>query len=279
MSTLAGLACHRAGSGAPMLLLHGAGHRRQMWQPIIERLSGPFDVLAVDLPGFGESAALPSGQPPTPSRLADTLESVMNEAGWTTAHLVGNSLGGWLALELGARGRARSVTALMPAGLWRPGHGSDSRRHRALFAWWQALANLPGAPAAVRNPVLRTVALAGAFGRPWRIPPAIATGDVRNLRSSDMAGTMRALGGTRFTDGRGITVPLTVVLGSRDPLIRRRDLDLAQLPPHARVITLRGIGHVPTWDDPDAIASTITETVRSPSPNGSAATKRSTPRG
>ena len=262
MITLAGLACQRAGSGRPMMLLHGAGHRRQMWQPIVERLSGTFDVLTVDLPGFGESAPLPAGRQPTPSRLADTLESVMTEAGWTTAHLVGNSLGGWLALELSARRRASSVTALMPAGLWRPGHGSDSRRHRALFASWQALASLPGAAAAVRNPVVRTVALAGAFGRPWKIPPEIAAGDVRNLRSSDMAGTMSALGSSRFTNGAEITVPVTVALGSRDPLIRRRDLDPAQLPPQARVVTLRGIGHVPTWDDPDTIASIITDTTR-----------------
>src|SRR4051812_47823144 len=262
MTRPAGLKYQRAGTGQPMLLLHGIGHRRQMWQPVIDRLDDRFDMIAVDLPGFGESAALPMWQQPTSSRLADNLESLMNEVGWDTAHVVGNSLGGWLALELGRRRRARSVTALMPAGLWRPGHGSDSLRHRALFGWWQALARLPGSPVAARNRVVRTVALAGAFGRPWKIPPDVAAGDVRNLRSADMSRAMHALTGVRFTDGQTIAVPVTVTLGTRDPLIRRGDLDLAQLPPHTRLITLRGAGHVPTWDVPNAVASTIRETTQ-----------------
>jgi len=180
-----------------------------MWHPIIEQGAGEFDVIAVHLPGFGGSPPLPKTQEPTAGHIADVIEWSMNQVGWDTAHVVGNSLGGWLALELGVRRRARSVTALMPAGLWRPGHGSDSRRHRLLFGWWQALANSPGAVRAVRNPLLRTIALAG------------------------MQRTMRALAGTRLDRGATITVPVTVVLGSREPLIRRRDLDMAQLPPHA----------------------------------------------
>jgi len=240
-----------------MLLVHGIGHRRQMWRPVIDLLADRFDMIAVDLPGFGESAALPVHQQPTPTRLADSLESLMNDVGWDTAHVVGNSLGGWLALELGRRRRARSVTALMPAGLWRAGHGSESLRHRALFAWWRALAHLPGSVAAARHPAARAVALAGAFGRPWKIPAEVAAGDVRNLRACDISRTMRALNAVGFTDGQTITAPVTVALGGRDPLIRRRDLDLARLPPQTRLITLRGVGHVPTWDDPDAVASTI----------------------
>lgn len=149
-----------------------------MWHPIIEQGAGEFDVIAVHLPGFGGSPPLPKTQEPTAGHIADVIEWSMNQA-------------------------------LMPAGLWRPGHGSDSRRHRLLFGWWQALANSPGAVRAVRNPLLRTIALAG------------------------MQRTMRALAGTRLDRGATITVPVTVVLGSRDPLIRRRDLDTAQLPPHA----------------------------------------------
>jgi len=253
----------RVGGGEPLLLVHGIGHRRQMWDPIVARLRDSFDIVVVDLPGFGESPSLQTGEHPTALHIADLLESVMNDIGWDTAQVAGNSLGGWLALELAVRRRARSVTALMPAGLWRPGHDSESRKHRLLFAWWQALANVPGSPTATRNSFVRTLALAGAFGRPWKIPPEIASGDVVNLRSSDMSRTMRALAGTRLHDGRSITVPVTVLLGTRDPLIRRRDLDMAQLPPQARIATLTGVGHVPTWDDPDAVASIIAQTAAS----------------
>ena len=122
-----------------------------------------------------------------------------------------------------------------------------------MFTVWRALAHLPGAAGAVRNPVVRTLALAGAFGRPWKIPPDVAAGDVLNLRRCDMSRTMQALAGERFTGGQTMTAPLTVVLGGRDPLIRRRHLDLAQLPPQTAVIRLPGAGHVPTWDAPEAI--------------------------
>lgn len=48
----------------------------------------------------------------------DQIEQIMDQKGWETAHLVGNSLGGWIALGLALRGRARSVTAIAPAGGW-----------------------------------------------------------------------------------------------------------------------------------------------------------------
>jgi pimeloyl-ACP methyl ester carboxylesterase len=250
----------RAGTGEPMLLLHGIGHRRQMWQPVVDRLVDRFDIIAVDLPGFGQSPPVPPEQEPSPEHLADELEALIDASGWDTVHLVGNSLGAWLGLELARRGRARSVTALMPAGLWRRGHGSDSLRHRALFALWIGMARLPGSPSAIRNRIVRSIALAGAFGRPWRIPADVAADDAANLRRCDIKRTMHSVAGRRFPDGTAITAPVTVVLGTRDPLIRARDLDLAQLPIHTRVTTLPGVGHVPTWDDPDAVTATILAT-------------------
>jgi pimeloyl-ACP methyl ester carboxylesterase len=258
----------RTGAGTPMVLLHGIGHRRQLWQPVVDRLSDRFDLVAVDLPGFGESAPSTSADP-SPEWLAGRIESLMDSLGWPTAHLVGSSLGCWIALELARRGRARSVTALMPAGVWRPHHGSDSLRHRFLFGLWGLSVRIPGAALAVRNPIVRTIALAGLFSRPWRIPAGIAQGDAANLRDGDIRRTMRATLGRHFTGGQNIDVPLTIVLGTLDPLIRRRDLDLSQLPADLRLITMKGAGHVPTWGEPDAAAALIRATaaaVRHPSP-------------
>jgi pimeloyl-ACP methyl ester carboxylesterase len=247
----------REGSGPATVLIHGLGHRRQMWRPVVDLLADRFDMVAVDLPGFGESPACPLDEEPTPAWMADRVEATMDDLGWPTAHLVGNSLGGWVTLELARRGRARSVCALMPAGLWKPGRGSDSLRHRLLFGLWTNGVRLPGADTAIRNRVIRTIALAGLFGRPWRVPPDVASADAANLRDSDFARTMAATYGERFTGGHDIDVPVTVVFGGRDPLIRRRHTDLAQVPSTTRILHAPGLGHVPTWDDPSWVAATI----------------------
>ena len=108
---------HRGGAGEPLVLVHGIGHTWRGWRPMLPALERHFDVLAVDLPGFGHSPPLPAGQACTPEALADAVEAAMDAAGFETAHLAGNSLGGWIALILARRGRARTVTAISPAGL------------------------------------------------------------------------------------------------------------------------------------------------------------------
>jgi pimeloyl-ACP methyl ester carboxylesterase len=112
---------HRGGTGEPLVLVHGIGHTWRGWKPMLPLLEPRFDVLAVDLPGFGHSPPLPpDGVAPTVEALADAVESELDAAGFDTAHLAGNSLGGWIALELARRRRARTVTAISPFGLGLP---------------------------------------------------------------------------------------------------------------------------------------------------------------
>ncbi|MDI9897427.1 alpha/beta fold hydrolase [Rhodococcus sp. IEGM 1381] len=245
----------RTGRGAPMLLIHGIGHRHHMWDPVIPILAEHFDTVSIDLPGFGESE--PLGDAPSPARLADRVELLLDELGWSSAHLVGNSLGGWLSLELARRGRARSVCALMPAGLWRSTGGTARVRRQVLFSVWVNGSRLPGAASLMRRSMLRTVVLFGLFGRPWRIPSAVAADDARNLATCDFDRTMSALEGTRFDGGHEIDVPITVVFGGRDPLIRAAETDLGKLPSLVAVVAHKHLGHVPTWDDPDLVAAVI----------------------
>ncbi|WP_374198553.1 alpha/beta fold hydrolase [Rhodococcus sp. BP-241] len=174
-----------------MLLIHGIGHRHQMWDPVIPALADHFDTVAIDLPGFGESDPLGDGDAPTPARLADRVELVMDELGWDSAHLVGNSLGGWLSLELARRGRATSVCALMPAGLWRSTGGTARVRRQVLFSVWVHGSRVRGAGFLLRRPLLRTVALFGLVGRPWRIPSVVAADDARNLATCDSTARCR----------------------------------------------------------------------------------------
>ena len=109
----------RIGSGRPLVLLHALGLSRSAWDPVVPALSQHFDVIAVDLPGFGASAPLPAHVEPTPAALAEAVAALLAELGVTTAHVAGNSLGGWVALELAALRPVASLTLLAPAGLWR----------------------------------------------------------------------------------------------------------------------------------------------------------------
>jgi pimeloyl-ACP methyl ester carboxylesterase len=106
---------HRGGSGPPLVLLHGFLDTWRVWELVLPALEREHDVLAPTLAGH-------AGGPPLPEiaagALADAVERAMDGAGFATAHVAGNSLGGHVALQLAARGRARTVVAFAPAGGW-----------------------------------------------------------------------------------------------------------------------------------------------------------------
>ncbi|MGI9080653.1 MAG: alpha/beta fold hydrolase [Thermoleophilaceae bacterium] len=110
------LAYDRAGSGEPLVLVHPLGADRTAWEPVMQPLADEHDVLAVDMPGFGESAELAERVAATPEAIAGTILATLDSLGLAAAHVAGISLGGWVALELAKTGRALSVTAINPAG-------------------------------------------------------------------------------------------------------------------------------------------------------------------
>jgi pimeloyl-ACP methyl ester carboxylesterase len=118
-----GLAFERHGSGPPMVLLHGVGHRRQAWGAVLERLTPCRDVVLVDLPGHGESPPLRAAGRPVVEALLDEVLGLLDELELDRPHLAGNSLGGRLALEASVARRAATVTALP-----RPGSGAVTAR-------------------------------------------------------------------------------------------------------------------------------------------------------
>src|SRR5262249_17342622 len=111
---------HRAGSGEPLVLIHGIGSRWQMWEPVLPLLEGHRDVIALDLPGFAASPPPPSGTPAGLASLTRLVEDFLDRLGLERPHVAGNSMGGWIALELAKNGRVRSATALSPAGFHTP---------------------------------------------------------------------------------------------------------------------------------------------------------------
>src|ERR1044071_5169695 len=120
MSDLPDLVHDRRGSGEPLVLIHGIGHRRQIWDPIVDDLATRYEVITLDLAGFGQSPPLPPGRKYSMPNATEHLAQQFEKWGIEKPHVAGNSLGGAIALELGARGLVSSVTALSPAGFFGP---------------------------------------------------------------------------------------------------------------------------------------------------------------
>ena len=186
------LAFDRAGTGPVLVLLHPLGADRHVWAPVMERLTAERDVIAVDLPGFGESTALNGSGPPTPAALAAAVAEALPDEPY---HVAGNSLGGWVALELAAAGHARSVTAIAPAGLWPEPLAPKRGIARAL-----AKVMAPGLPALVRSPAGRRLALASTVAHAERVPPEAALRLVRAYADAPgFEAVNRAMRAGRFT--------------------------------------------------------------------------------
>jgi pimeloyl-ACP methyl ester carboxylesterase len=172
------LAFDRKGTGPPLVLLHGVGHRRQAWDAVAELLTPHRDLIIPDLPGHGESPPLQRNGQPVVQVLLDAVTGLLDDLGLTRPHLAGNSLGGRLALEAAAAGRAATVTALSPAGFFRG--PADITYARAVFRTMQAAGQLlrPVAPVLVDSSIGRGLVYGAIVSRPSRLTPEQARGDM-----------------------------------------------------------------------------------------------------
>jgi pimeloyl-ACP methyl ester carboxylesterase len=220
-----------------------------VWPALVARR----DTLAVDLPGFGDSPALPDDIAPTPAVLAGVVATVLSGLDIDRAHIVGNSLGGWIALELAKAGRALSVTALSPAGLWGApllarGAAARGRAHVVVRRLRPVL------PALLASRRVRRLALGHVIADPDRVPYAAALRIVRSYaRASAYDATNTAMRQSYFDGAEEIAVPVTLAFGERDRLVRPVRLPTVG----SRSLILRGCGHIPMWDDPDLVSRLI----------------------
>ncbi|WJS90404.1 alpha/beta fold hydrolase [Microbacterium testaceum] len=242
----------RRGSGRPLLLVHGLGAGWRSWTPILDELARHREVIAVDLPGFGETPPL-SGDVSI-ATLADSVADFIREQGLEGVSTVGQSMGGRIVLELARRGVGGDSVALDPGGFWSP-------RERAVFAATlrpsivlvRALRGV--LPALLSNPVGRTVLLAQLSARPWVLSRETVLPDVRGLADSPSVGAaMNALTKGPLQQGAPAgTVPgrVTIGWGRRDLVTVPKQADRAtHLFPDASLHWFERCGHFPQWDVP-----------------------------
>lgn len=226
----------------------------------MDRLAEHHDVIAIDLPGFGESRPHRRGVQGVPA-LADAIREFLADQGVTRPHVAGNSLGGALTLELAAAGDAASATAFSPAGF-------ASRTER-----WYALAVLlqhrmvTFAPsglvrAVTGSPGGRKIAMGMIVGFPAEFDADRAFADAMAMRrGKGFVATARGL--RRYGFAGTIDVPVTIAWGTRDRILIPRQADRARVAlPDATHVPLPRCGHVPMGDDPDLVASTILATTQ-----------------
>lgn len=248
----------RAGRGEPLLLLHGIGHHRQAWDPVVDILATEREVIAVDLPGFGASPALPDGLPHDLPTMNAALGALCAELEIGRPHVAGNSLGGLLALEMGRAGLARSVTALSPAGFWTQ---AERRYAFGVLIAMRRLAErmpLPLVERLARSAAGRAALTSTIYARPGRRAPEAVIAETLALAGAPaFAETLRAGTTVRFTDDVP-GIPVTVAWGAKDRLlIPRQGVRAKQMIPRARLVRLPGCGHVPMNDDPALVARVL----------------------
>jgi pimeloyl-ACP methyl ester carboxylesterase len=252
----------RDGRGSPLVLLHGAMMSWRAWKPVLPMLTAHHDVFAPTMAGHRGGPEFPDGVTPGISAVADLLCSQLDREGIGSAHLVGNSLGGWLAFELARRGRARSVVAFSPAGTWQARR--DLMRVLLMFRLGAMMATAPYLDRLTRPRAMRRLALSRCYARPWRLSDEEIDDGMRDMRECELL-TALLSGEARLhpmTEFDVALCPVTIAWGGRDKVIpyRRYGRPMRERVRGAHFVMLRGVGHVPMADDPRLVARTILET-------------------
>ena len=248
----------RAGTGRPLLLLHGLGGSSESWSTILDELAAAREVIVVDLPGHGATPPLAESSIAT---FADETTAFLDAHGLRGVDAAGSSMGARLVLELARRRAVGAVVSLDPGGFWR---GWE----RTFFATSVAASGSlvraldPMMPVLTGNPATRTALLAQFSARPWALPAGVALTELRSIaRSPSFDPLLHSL--VHGPDQEGIPAgkaagPITIGWGRQDRVCLPRQAARAlRAFPDARLHWFERCGHFPQWDQPREAARLI----------------------
>lgn len=247
---------YRRGSGTPLVLLHPGGSSWRAWRPVLAALAARHEVFAPTLAGHRGGPEFAPGERVSFRTITDHLERDLDDAGFEDVHVVGNSLGGAVALELARRGRARSVVGFSPAGhipspwMAKRVMGAIQVGRRALLA--------PGAARLLNVRACRRGLMLPTLLHGERIPVDDLVLDARACRiAPDLLRGVLADGPFEALDPG--SVPVRIAWSRCDRVISWRTFGapLAAKVSGAEVVMLAGVGHAPMYDDPELVVRTI----------------------
>ncbi|WP_426954937.1 alpha/beta fold hydrolase [Muricoccus radiodurans] len=241
---------HVSGAGSPVLLLHGIGGNGGLWGPVLPGLSGR-QVLAWDMPGYGQSAPLPQVTFPA---LAKALLALMDARGLEQADLLGHSIGGMIAIEFAAthpeRVRRLALVATSAAfGSRDPAFAESFVRARiGPLDEGRRLADLaPGLAAGMLGTDPDPAALPAATAAMAAVPEASYRATVACLTTFDRRDALADL-----------RMPVLLVAGGEDRIAPPRGMARMQSAlPDARLAVIEGAGHLPHLERPDAFNAAL----------------------
>jgi pimeloyl-ACP methyl ester carboxylesterase len=256
------------GTGEPIVLLHPFLCSQNVWRTVAGQLAdtGRFEVFAPTMPGHNGGTRSGSWFLET-SALVDDVERRMDLLGWDTAHIVGNSLGGWVAFELERRGRARTLTGIAPAGGWGQHAATKYETVLKFLLGGPALvaARLIG-PRILEYPGVRRVAtlpVSGPADGPSHADLVDLVDDATHCTAyvQLLVKTLRLPG---LLELANVEAPTHLVLCEKDrvfPTPRGNRYFIDNLPKDTRVTRLPGLGHIPMLEAPGHITELISEFV------------------
>jgi pimeloyl-ACP methyl ester carboxylesterase len=251
------------GSGEPILLLHPFMMSQNVWKSVAPLIAetGRYEVFAPTMPGHNGGAKGPffldSGS------LADDVERRLDALGWDTAHIVGNSLGGWVAFELERRGRARTLTGIAPAGGWRhftPAKFEIVGKFLAGLPIW--LFTLAFRQHVLKLPITRYLAHLAVSARPENLSDedlADIIDDVSHcpayyqllVKSLTLPGLLELAEGSS---------PTHLVICEKDRVLPHPRFTrhfTTHLPENTQITHLDNVGHIPMFEAPNRVADLI----------------------
>ena len=243
----------RSGAGKPLLLIHGLGGSARSWSTIWTALAASRDLIAVDLPGFGDTPPL-AGETSIRS-LSDAVTAFIDAQGLRGIDVVGSSMGARLVLELARRGGVvGSVVSLNPGGFWR-----GWERHAFYSSIWLSIRAVrllqPLMPAISRSKVARTMLLAQFSRRPWALDSEVVLEEMRSYaRAPAFDELLYRLAYGEEQEGAAvgsIKAPLAIGWGRNDRVCFTSQAKRAlAMFPDARLHWFERCGHFPHWDAP-----------------------------
>lgn len=249
---------HTAGQGRQLLLVHGLGGSWQSWLPVLPALTARREIIAIDLPGHGQSPA--DGGSGTFRGLADSLEEYIAQNGLGGIDVAGVSLGGRLVLEMARRGCVGDVVALDPGGFWQ---GWERTYFRwTLGASLRLLRLLKGQLDRLSaSPLARSALLAQLSARPKALSADLVQRELASFAGTPTVGPLirdLANGPAQQGPASPAAGKITIGWGRKDRLCPPRQARRARTAfPAAEFHWFEQSGHYSIWDCPEQAAGLI----------------------